>query len=81
MKNDEVRSHAAPLWDRRKAHTILVGKPEGSKTMGEHWRRLENKVQIDCTETRFEGLHWINLAQERGDWRNKLCDYSLFLSN
>jgi hypothetical protein len=70
-----MRNHISLLGDRRKAHTILVGKPEGRKRLGEHWHRLENNVQMDRKETRFEYLPWINLAQNRGEWCSKLCDY------
>lgn len=75
MKDNELRSRVAPLGDRRKTHKILVGKPEGRKPLGEHWCRLENNVQMDRKETRYEGLCRINLAQNRVEWRNKLCDY------
>jgi hypothetical protein len=34
MKDDEMRSRVALLGARRKAHTILVGKPERKETTG-----------------------------------------------
>lgn len=70
-----MRSHIEPMGERRNAHTIFVGKPEERKPMGKHGLKLENNIKMDSKETRFEDLHWINLAQNRGDWRIKLCDY------
>jgi hypothetical protein len=79
MKEDEMSRHVVPVGKRRNADTILVGKPEGRKPLAKHGRSLENNVKMDLKKTRFESLHWINLAQKWGKWRFKLCDYWLIV--
>jgi hypothetical protein len=44
---------------------ILVGKPEGKKPLGRTGRRLEDNIKIDFKETKWNGMDWINLAQDR----------------
>jgi hypothetical protein len=51
----------------RHAHNILVGKPEGKR---QHVQDLEIDVKIILEwilvrETRWEGVDWIHLAQDR----------------
>jgi hypothetical protein len=43
------------------AYRILVGKPEGKRPLGRPSRR--------CVEMGWDGRDWIELAQERDQWR------------
>jgi hypothetical protein len=52
----------------RNAYTILVGKPEGKKTLRRSKRNWEDNIKTDLTEIRLEGVDWIHLAQDRDQW-------------
>jgi len=39
--------HVARMGERRGAHRILVGKPEGKRTLGRPKRRREDNIKID----------------------------------
>jgi hypothetical protein len=43
--------HAARMRKKRNAYKILVGKPEGKKTLGQSRRWWMNNIKIDLRET------------------------------
>jgi hypothetical protein len=55
---------------KRNAYMILVGKPEGKKPLGRPRRRWVNNIKIDLREIEWDGRDWINLAQDRDQWRD-----------
>jgi hypothetical protein len=48
--------HVARMGEKRKAHRILVGKPEGNRPLGRPRRRRENNIQMDFIEIDGMGL-------------------------
>jgi hypothetical protein len=46
-----------------------VGKPEGKRPLGRPRRRREDNTEIDLREVGRGGMDWIDLAQDRGQWR------------
>jgi hypothetical protein len=46
-----------------------VGKPEGKSPLGRPRRRWEENIRIDLREIRLGGMDWIELAQDRDQWR------------
>jgi hypothetical protein len=54
--------------EKRNAFRILVGNPEEERQLRRHRRRWEN-VKLDLRETEWGGMGWINLAQDRDQWR------------
>jgi hypothetical protein len=46
----------------------LVGKPEGKRPQGRPRRRWEDN-RMDLREIGWGGMDWIDLAQDRGQWR------------
>jgi hypothetical protein len=54
---------------KRKAYRISVGKPKGKRPLGRPTCRWEDNVKVDLRETRWSGMDWIDLAQNRGQWR------------
>jgi hypothetical protein len=48
---------------------VLVGKPEGKRSLGRPRRRWEDIIEIDLQEVGCGGMDWIELAQDRGRWR------------
>jgi hypothetical protein len=59
-------------WGRRGMHIgywILVGKPEGKTPLGRPRRRWVDNIKIAFREIEWDGMDWINLAQDRDQWR------------
>jgi hypothetical protein len=42
----------------------LIGKPEGKRPLGRWRHRWLDNMEIDLKEVVWEGLDWINLAQD-----------------
>jgi hypothetical protein len=61
--------HVARMGKNRNAYRILVGKPEGKKPLGRPRRRWLDKVKMDHRETGLGDVDWIDLAQDRDQWR------------
>jgi hypothetical protein len=54
---------------KRNACRILVGKPERKRPLGRPRRRWEDNITIDLREIGLGGMDWIDLAQNRDQWR------------
>jgi hypothetical protein len=54
---------------KRNAYKVLVGKPEGKRPLGNPRRRWVDSIKIDLRETGWDGMDWIDLAQDRDQWR------------
>jgi hypothetical protein len=54
---------------KRNAYRILVGKPEGRRPVGRPRRRWVDNIKMDLIEIRWDGTDWIDLAQDRDQWR------------
>jgi hypothetical protein len=50
------------IW---KTYKILVGKLEVNKQLGRRRSRWEDNIKMD-PKKKWQGVHWIHLAQERG---------------
>jgi hypothetical protein len=61
--------HAARMGDTRNAYRILVGKPEGKRPLGRPRRRWVDTIKMDLREIGWDGVDWIELAQDRDQWR------------
>jgi hypothetical protein len=46
-----------------------VGKPEGKRQLGRPRRRLVDNIRMDLREIGWDGMDWIDLAQDRAQWR------------
>jgi hypothetical protein len=46
-----------------------VGKPEGKRPVGRLRCRWENNIKMDLREIRSGGINWIDLVQDRDQWR------------
>jgi len=54
---------------RRGVYRVLVGKPEGKRTLGRPRSRWEDNIKMDLQEVGCGGMEWIELAQDRYRWR------------
>jgi hypothetical protein len=61
--------HAARMGKMRNAYMILVGKPEGKRPLGRPRRRWVDNIRVDLGEIGWDGVDWIDLAQDRDQWR------------
>jgi hypothetical protein len=57
------------MGETRNAYRILVGKPEGKRPLGRPRRRWEDNIKMDLGEIGWDGRDWIELAQDRDQWR------------
>jgi hypothetical protein len=46
-----------------------VGKAEGKRPLGGPTRRWVDNIKIDLREIGWDGMDWIDLAQDRDQWR------------
>jgi hypothetical protein len=61
--------HVARMGEKRNACRILVGKPEEKKPLGGPRRRWVDNIKTDLGEPGWDGTDWIDLAQDRDQWR------------
>jgi hypothetical protein len=54
---------------KRNAYRILVGKPEEKKQLGRPRRRWMDNIKMDFRERGWGDMDWIDLAQDRDQWR------------
>ena len=54
---------------RRGAYRVLVGKPEGKRTLGRPRHRWEDNIKMYLEEVGWKGMEWIDLAQDRDRWQ------------
>jgi hypothetical protein len=50
-------------------YTILVDKPEGRRPLGRPKHRWVDNIKMDLREIGWVCMVWIDLAQERDQWR------------
>jgi hypothetical protein len=53
----------------RRAYRILVGEPEVKRPLGRPRPRWMNNIKMDLREIGWDGMNWIDLAQDRDQWR------------
>jgi hypothetical protein len=46
-----------------------VGKPKGKRPLGRPRRRWVENIKMDLRETGWDGMDWIDFAQDRDQWR------------
>jgi hypothetical protein len=55
--------------EKNNAHRILVGKPEGNTSLERQRLRWVNNIKMNLREIGWGGKDWIDLAQNRDQWR------------
>jgi hypothetical protein len=53
---------------KRNAYRIFVGEPEGKRPLGRPTRRWVDNIKTDL-KIGWDGMDWIDLAQNRDRWR------------
>jgi hypothetical protein len=57
------------MGEGRGVHRVLVGKPEGKRSLGRHKHRWEDNIKIDLQEVAGSFGDWMEFAQDRDRWR------------
>jgi hypothetical protein len=55
--------------EKRNAIRILMGKPEGKRSLGRPRRSWGDNINMDVREIEWDGVDWIDMAQDRDQWR------------
>jgi hypothetical protein len=61
--------HVAQMGNTRNAYRILVGKPEGKRPLARPRCRWVDNIKTALREIGWDGMDWIDLAQDRDQWR------------
>jgi hypothetical protein len=61
--------HVARMGEKRNAYRILVGNPEGKRPLRRPRRRWVDNIKMDLREIGWDGMDWIDLVQDRDQWR------------
>jgi hypothetical protein len=61
--------HVARIGEKMNAYRLLVGKPEGKRPLGRprHW--CVDSIRMYLGEIAWDGMDWIDAAQDRDQWR------------
>jgi hypothetical protein len=54
--------YVARLREGRGAYRVLVGRPEGTRSLGIPRRRWEDNIKMDLREIGIDVANWIQLA-------------------
>jgi hypothetical protein len=57
------------MEEGRYVYRVLVGKPEGKRSLERPRRGWEDGIKMDFREIGWGGEEWIHLAQDRDRWR------------
>jgi hypothetical protein len=57
------------MGEGRGVYRVLVGRPEGKRPLRRLRRRWEDNIKMDLREIGIDGANWIQLAQDRVQWR------------
>jgi hypothetical protein len=52
------------MGEKMNAYRILVGKPEGKRSLARPRRRWVDDIKIDLREKGWNGVDWIDMAQD-----------------
>jgi hypothetical protein len=52
------------MGEKRNAYRLLVGKPEGKRPLGRPRLRWVSNNKMDLREIVWDGMDWIDLAQD-----------------
>jgi hypothetical protein len=57
------------MGEGRDVYRILVGRPERTKPLGGSSFTWEDNIKLDVREIGIDGANWIQLAQDKVQWR------------
>ena len=71
LKSRRLRwaGRVARMEHSRNSYRVLVGKPEGKRPLGRPRHTWENNIKMDLREVGWDPGEWIDLAEDRDQWR------------
>jgi hypothetical protein len=57
------------MGEKKNSYRVLMGKPEGKRPLGRPRRGWEDNIKMDLREIGWGTVDWINVAQDRDQWR------------
>jgi hypothetical protein len=57
------------MGKKRNVCRILMGKLEGKRPLGKPRRKWKDNIRIDLRQVGWDVMDWIDLAQDRDQWR------------
>jgi hypothetical protein len=69
VKEDEIGRTCSTNGKKMNAYRILVENPEGKRPLGRPRRRWVNSNKMDHRGIEWDGMDWIDLAQDRDQWK------------
>jgi transposase len=57
------------MGEKGNKYRILVRKPEGKRPLGRPRRRSVDNIKIYLRDIGWVGMDWIDLVQDRDQWR------------
>jgi hypothetical protein len=69
IEKNEIGGACSAYGEGRGVYGVLVGKPEGKRTLGRPRRRWEDNIKMDSREVGCESMDWSELVQDRDRWR------------
>jgi hypothetical protein len=68
IEKNEMGGACSTMGEKSGAYRILVGRPEGRRSLGRPRRGWEDNIKMDLQDVGW-GMDWIELAQDRDRWR------------
>jgi hypothetical protein len=69
IKSRRMSRTCSTHGEKKNACRVLVGKPEEQRPLGRSIRRWEDNIKVHLREIGCGGMEWINVAQDRDQWR------------
>jgi hypothetical protein len=57
------------MGEGRGVYRVFVGRPEGKRPLGRPRCRWEESIKMELREIEIDVVNWIQLAQDRVQWR------------
>jgi hypothetical protein len=73
-----MAGYAERMVAKLNAYRILVGKPEGKRSLGRQRHRRVANIKMDLKEIGCGGMDWIGLVQDRDQWRVLVSTVMIF---
>jgi hypothetical protein len=68
-RNMRCAGHVVQMGEKRNAYRLLVGSPEGKRPLERPRCRWVDNIKMDLREIGLGGMDWIDLAQDRDQWK------------
>jgi hypothetical protein len=64
-----LTEHVARISEKGGLYRVLVRNPEGKRPPGRPKHSWEDNIKLDLQEVEWRGMDWIELDQDKDNWR------------